>query len=683
KDLDNEEPLKEVCSNNRSSALRHFIFFHLPAVLATTTLLVLHATNIRWDPSHPNIDELAALQFAAKAQESLILMSLTDVLLHRVRYGLLGRNGVPLGFLSSPFNIGFSLRYLVSREFWSPTLNPAAKRLFNAGTAAMILLFALLGLAAGPSSAIAMIPRFDWWELSMSLSDLNISDYRLTVIRDPYAMKVASKHIPSEEFCPLVKNQTCVNQNLSMIFQTLERLEPWELGPKPIQLGNITAPSPLSGLPHRQITLSTATFGGGTMAYAATPMEFLTDGFQSDSWMFEDGQYLIRSEAMVPTGRGKWKQPLVAVHCSYVNLISPFNIKSPSFEFEDTLYDAFSVTADFVDFNGTVEYLMKIPTTAGGYVTRSVNPILLEIQHLLPVPVAASIFFAHSYTIPYQDQPKGKVEPWIEMGLCLVQARWVEADVWLYLKQSQDIQTHMGFPLSDAMKYMRQNFEPKDTIEMTVEWLRDIGVPPRSVGSQQENPAYLQIMKSCINEETRDFSTSTCLPGFLATYLTNALARITSINDEDIPISQIPDANFTVIYNTFYEQVSAYGFRSSTALRLAFSVLFLQVAIALIHLTVVVCVRRPWHGSGCENFGQMLTLALRSEPPDELGNVGAGVRKARTWKLVTVVREIADSGQLEMAIHEPVMPRRIQSYADSEERGPARLRIPQAGTKYG
>lgn len=162
KDVDNNEPLKEVCSNSRSSALWHFILFHLLVTVVTPTLLTLHVKNIHWNPSHPTVDELAALQFAAKAQESLILISLTDVLLHKIRYGLLGRNGVPLGFLSPPFNIGFSLRYLFSREFWSSTLNPTAERLFHAVTAAMVVLFAVLGLAAGPSTAIAMIPRYNW-----------------------------------------------------------------------------------------------------------------------------------------------------------------------------------------------------------------------------------------------------------------------------------------------------------------------------------------------------------------------------------------------------------------------------------------------------------------------------------------------------------------------------------------
>ncbi|CAM1504258.1 Fc.00g018490.m01.CDS01 [Cosmosporella sp. VM-42] len=71
-----KETKKEVCSNSKAPALWKFVFFHLPAISITMTLFALHLKQFRWKPSHPTSEELSALQFAAKAHESLILISL-------------------------------------------------------------------------------------------------------------------------------------------------------------------------------------------------------------------------------------------------------------------------------------------------------------------------------------------------------------------------------------------------------------------------------------------------------------------------------------------------------------------------------------------------------------------------------------------------------------------------------
>ncbi|KAH7119492.1 hypothetical protein B0J13DRAFT_532577 [Dactylonectria estremocensis] len=129
---------------------------------------------------------------------------------------------------------------------------------------------------------------------------------------------------------------------------------------------------------------------------------------------------------------------------------------------------------------------------------------------------------------------------------------------------------------------------------------------------------------------------------------------------------------------------NAYGFGKSTTIRLAFTVLLLQVFIALIHLALTALAWQPWHCSAWGNFGQLLMLALRSKAPDELSNVGAGVQSSRTWRLVTVVREVGEESQLEMVVGAPTaMSRRCQTYTDVEERRATQIRIPQVGTKYG
>jgi hypothetical protein len=299
--------------------------------------------------------------------------------------------------------------------------------------------------------------------------------------------------------------------------------------------------------------------------------------------------------------------------------------------------------------------------------------------------------FAHSYlesdVAGTSDLPTGKPEPVIEIGLCLIQGRWVEADVFSYPKLSSDIQSHLGFSSLEAIEYMRLESDPEQSIEMTVEWLKGIGVPPQSVGSQRENPAYLYMMKTCI-EQYPILHFTYCLPGSLAAYLTNALARSTTLKGVEgeslVPTFEPPGANYTYVYHTYFEHVYAYGFRSTTTLPLAFTALFLQAVIAVIHLVVTVFVRRPWHSFAWGNPDQMLVLALRSNRPDQLENVGGGVERAQTWKHITVVREMGDEGELQMVIREPTaMSYRGQTYSDGEEGGPDQQRIPKVGVKYG
>ncbi|KAF5637782.1 hypothetical protein F52700_4484 [Fusarium sp. NRRL 52700] len=127
------------------------------------TLLSLYIAQVRW--VNPSTESLNGLQFAAKGHETLILVSLGDILLHQVSYGLKRQEvGAPLGFLSSPLNLSAPLRYLISRQLWAPTLQCGKIAQYRRTTACLIMLISILCLAESPLSAIAMIPRKDWWK---------------------------------------------------------------------------------------------------------------------------------------------------------------------------------------------------------------------------------------------------------------------------------------------------------------------------------------------------------------------------------------------------------------------------------------------------------------------------------------------------------------------------------------
>ena len=133
------------------------------AALATTAgvVAVNFATVYGWDQGTLRISDNQVnnlLQFTAKLHELLIVGSLTSMVMHRIRKRLCSCRGLPLGLLSSgyqassaEFLFSSSLRSAFSRDGWL-VLNLAVTIIF--------------ANVVGPSSALAMIPRLDWWSVN-------------------------------------------------------------------------------------------------------------------------------------------------------------------------------------------------------------------------------------------------------------------------------------------------------------------------------------------------------------------------------------------------------------------------------------------------------------------------------------------------------------------------------------
>jgi hypothetical protein len=115
------EKLKEVIS----SAKRHIVvqcLVHVPSIAVTMGVVSLTFSNVFWRAPSPEANStLNALQFAAKAHESLIIFSLSTVIFHRIRLDLIGGRGVPIGLLSSGDQLN-ALSYIFRWELWGGLL---------------------------------------------------------------------------------------------------------------------------------------------------------------------------------------------------------------------------------------------------------------------------------------------------------------------------------------------------------------------------------------------------------------------------------------------------------------------------------------------------------------------------------------------------------------------------------
>ncbi|KAL8688125.1 MAG: hypothetical protein Q9224_004967 [Gallowayella concinna] len=136
-------------------------FIHILALLITAAVVgVNFATVYAWDEGTLPISDNQAtnlLQFVAKLHEIIIVGSLTSMVLHLLRKRLISSSGLPFGLLSG----GYQVRapgYLFSRGFRSAFMSDAGLVLTLAATIIYVNV-------VGPSSAIVVIPRLDWWDV--------------------------------------------------------------------------------------------------------------------------------------------------------------------------------------------------------------------------------------------------------------------------------------------------------------------------------------------------------------------------------------------------------------------------------------------------------------------------------------------------------------------------------------
>lgn len=116
------------------------------------------------DPQKTN-DILAVLQIVAKLHDIMIIVSLSHLVLHYLRQELCSDQGIPYGLFTSAYGATFGTPP-ISSDFWHScrsTMRWGHVRWRPIGLGILVILSTCLGLAADPASAVALIPRNEWW----------------------------------------------------------------------------------------------------------------------------------------------------------------------------------------------------------------------------------------------------------------------------------------------------------------------------------------------------------------------------------------------------------------------------------------------------------------------------------------------------------------------------------------
>ena len=152
------EPLKVAIRRHRIIALARSLI-HLVPVGITLWLVALN-----WNTYYVGsfTYDQVYYQLGAKVLEIMIQASLAATLLAYVRYELVHGEGLPFGALFSGLQVS-QISYLWSTEFWGSMGSRPFPVWKKVAMSILVLVTFVLAAAAGPSGAVLLTPRRDYW----------------------------------------------------------------------------------------------------------------------------------------------------------------------------------------------------------------------------------------------------------------------------------------------------------------------------------------------------------------------------------------------------------------------------------------------------------------------------------------------------------------------------------------
>ncbi|KAJ4128100.1 hypothetical protein NW768_008384 [Fusarium equiseti] len=691
---------KRVCKTGVWAVLRHLAFFHILPIGITLALLGLYVHRIRW--GNLTEEQLNFLQFAAKAHEILILVSLTDILLQRICYSLIHEDdGVPLGLLSAPFYLGSPLQYFFSWEFWAGLLQPGAKpkraRSWMAGT--VIIVTILLSVAAAPLSAIVMIPREGWWQVYVPFEERSsrTTYFKPDIYPNDLSAGQAEAYIIEQEL-----NST-VFDPLSLLLPITRDTPGVSMDTSRRQLSNVSFTNYPSVVGSDRVVSLTRDFipVSVELAVATTPMDTLTNQI---TWSWHTGELapndlFIKShwKTLNSPSPKPWKQPLVAVECAY-NRTSD---SDAAFLFSANM-SSHNVTLTFNQNPEFKDLVTEARNMSKNEYPKTRHRILTSLDKEDP-RVSANFLFLEEVPKYFDngtlddEYPNTASETELGLHLCRTYARWAEVDLWIDRGISSFARSKFDYALFDIWDLLGYTAEEYEPIKLRKEWLESVGQRRKKAdkkGNFKQESIWDKAIDIADGIRTREPYSSAEVSGSslqmaIAVHLADILSRmgpdyydrkgIRPFDDDD---GKPPQPDDPIVEHEFFLGGYSYSIRSSNTIPLALSILLLHVVIVLIHAIVILFSRRGWLSSCWGSFGEVLILALCSEKND-LGNVGGGVDSSRTWSTPAVVRVVENEGRLEMILRKGDSDELIKrdGYVGEEGIGNGYTRV-EPGIKY-
>ena len=153
-----DESTKIAIRKSRKVALIRALVHVVPISVALWEII------INWNTYYlgATIRNQAYYQFGAKVHEMTAQASLAAIVFSYIRYEMALGQGLPLGALFSGLQIS-QASYLWSMEFWGSICSQNLPTRRKIGMVLIVSVAIVLAATVGPSSAILLIPRLDYW----------------------------------------------------------------------------------------------------------------------------------------------------------------------------------------------------------------------------------------------------------------------------------------------------------------------------------------------------------------------------------------------------------------------------------------------------------------------------------------------------------------------------------------
>ncbi|KAK3378426.1 hypothetical protein B0H63DRAFT_247125 [Podospora didyma] len=668
-----EQP-KRVSTHSKKRALLQLLIFQFPAIAVTLGLLYPYINHVSWLPT---ANQLSALQFAAKVHESFIISSLFDIVSYHIRRALLGPQGVPFGYLTSAFQLS-SPFYVISPSFLAPLIQDRLSlTLSSLGLRVLLVLAFLLAAISGASSGTIMLPRQGWHEIpatSLLMDQVRVSKFHGLLVSPAsglYPPRIDMVGVPdccssvncsSFDYCPYLDFNNARSTGFSSLSMNILVSE---------------SPATVAGVDYISHTLDTnsTTNKNYKHLHIATSIRYdLFNLVQSAArdWSRNTNYHPAKLRTKIfdqNINEIPVKQPRVILQCSD-NATDISSENSYTWHIRPGFYPELNLTV-------SKSVIGKSPASL----------VFIDINEYLPRDIKASAAIFIQETI---DEGLAVGSPYKSNVICLVDARWVNSDLWI---NPEDIApTPQCIPSSRDIITQYQD-SSGDFVVLDLEWLNFLNTTLVTNSSLEEQDwvmgqnnaqecrkirlepaqyAFDLLIKLSVTASNNDFfKISSKAAGALAVFLTRTMSVIprNSLYSMTGDSSHGPwrvenrrlagqwhfdDGSFSSYARAeiwYYHDVYAYSFKETTTC-VAWAVLLLHVLLVYIHL-VTVMVNGLWNSGVWSQLGEMASLLTNSTPTPLLKNTGTGVGKWSTWRMTAYVREVEPgSGRIELVLED-------------------------------
>lgn len=157
------EPTKIAIRQDRTIALLRSLVHLVPISVALCEII------LNWNTYYVGVSiyNQAVYQLLAKTHEIMIQASLATIIFSYVRHEMTVGSGIPFGALFSGLQIS-QIAYLWSMEFWGTIRSAHLPLRRKLALLTLIVACIILATLSGPSSAVLLVPRLDFWPAGSS-----------------------------------------------------------------------------------------------------------------------------------------------------------------------------------------------------------------------------------------------------------------------------------------------------------------------------------------------------------------------------------------------------------------------------------------------------------------------------------------------------------------------------------